>query len=217
MNRDGITRVVEQAEEQRAGFVQRGLRLELLTVGWNALEAMICIVAGMVAGSIALIGFGLDSVIETSSGAVMLWRLATDRDGARRAARERRALRLIGLCFLALAAYVGYEATASLILREAPEASPVGIALTALSLIVMPLLARAKRRVASEIGSHAMRADARQTDICAYLSAILLGGLALNALFSWWWADAVAALLMTPIIVKEGVQALRGEGCDGCC
>ncbi|MER3426787.1 MAG: hypothetical protein C4334_01615 [Pyrinomonas sp.] len=208
---------MRRAEEQRADVVRHGLRLGVLTVGWNALEALISIVAGTVAGSIALIGFGLDSVIETSSGAVMFWRLATDRDGTRRDARERRALRLIGFCFLALAAYVGYEATASLIAREAPDASPIGIALATLSLIVMPLLARAKRKVAGEIGSHAMRADARQTDICAYLSAILLGGLVLNALFGWWWADAVAALLMTPIIVKEGVQALRGKSCAGCC
>lgn len=195
--------------------MRRGRRLEYLTVLWNSLEALISIVAGIVAGSIALVGFGLDSVIETSSGAVMLWRLhhSNERDAAARERAERIALRLVGVSFLALATYVGIDAAISLYRRDAPESSIVGIGIAALSLIVMPLLARAKRRVASQLNSGAMQADSRQTDICAYLSAILLGGLALNAAMGWWWADPIAALVMVPIIAKEGVEALQNKSC----
>lgn len=152
----------------------------------------------------------MDSVIESSSGAVLLWRL---RDGERGEERERLALRLVGVSFLLLAAYVAFHAAKSLIMREPPEASYLGISIAGLSLIVMPLLARAKRRVAAEINSRAMQADSRQTDLCAYLSAILLAGLLLNALFGLWWADPVAGLVMTPIITREGIEALRGETC----
>lgn len=195
--------------------VRRGRSLEYLTVGWNSLEGVIAVGAGLAAGSIALVGFGFDSVIEVASGAALLWRLHLDAP-ERRERAERVALKVVGFSFLALAAYVAFDALKSLVAREPPEASHVGIAVATLSLVVMPLLARAKRRVAAEINSRAMRADSRQTDICAYLSAILLGGLILNALFGWWWADPAAALLMTPIIVKEGVEALRGETCcDG--
>lgn len=197
----------------RAAAVRRGRRLEYLTVGWNALEAVAAVGAGAAAGSVALVGFGVDSVIESSSGAVLWWRL---RDGGRGAARERAALRLVGVSFLLLAAYVAFGAVKSLVTREPPEASYVGIGLAALSLLVMPLLARAKRRVAAELNSRALKADSRQTSLCAYLSAILLAGLALNALFGWWWADPAAGLLMTPIIAREGVEALRGETCDDC-
>lgn len=182
-------------------------------MGWNVLEAVVAVGAGLLAGSAALVGFGVDSVIESSSGAVMLWRL---RAGARGEARERTALRLVGVSFLLLAAYVTYDAARALALREPPEASYVGVGVAALSLVVMPLLARAKRRVAADLGSRAMRADSRQTDLCAYLSAILLAGLALNALFGLWWADPAAALVMVPIIAREGVEALRGETCDDC-
>lgn len=205
-------------EAARAASVRRGRLLEYLTIGWNSLEAIISIIAGLVAGSIALVGFGLDSLIEVSSGAALLWRLHMDAPESRERA-ERVALKLVGVSFLLLAAYVAYDSVKSLIRREAPEASYVGIAVAALSLAVMPLLARAKRRVAAAISSRALRADSRQTDICTYLSAILLGGLILNALFGWWWADPVAALVMIPIIAKEGIEALRGEQCcddDAC-
>ncbi|HYN86454.1 MAG TPA: cation transporter [Pyrinomonadaceae bacterium] len=200
----------------RAADVRRGRRLEYLTIAWNTLEAVASIGAGLLAGSVALVGFGVDSVIESSSGAVLLWRL---RDGERGERRERAALRLVGVSFLVLAAYVLFDASRSLVMREPAEASHVGIGVAALSLVVMPLLAREKRRVAARLESRALRADSRQTDICAYLSAILLAGLALNALFGWWWADPAAALLMTPIIAKEGVEALRGERCcdDAAC
>ncbi len=200
-------------EPFRAAAVRRGRALEYLTIGWNAVEAVAAIGAGAWAGSIALVGFGVDSVIESSSGAILLWRLREGEDGEK---RERVALRLVGISFLLLAAYVAFDAVKSLFMREPPEASYVGIAIAALSLLVMPLLARAKRRVAAQLKSRAMRADSRQTDICAYLSAILLCGLALNAAFGWWWADPVAGLLMTPIIAKEGFEALRGETCDDC-
>ncbi|MBZ5645981.1 MAG: cation transporter [Acidobacteriia bacterium] len=197
----------------RIQLVRRGLRLEYVTVIWNSLEGLIAIGAGVVAGSIALVGFGLDSVIEVSSGGILLWRLRSDRDEARRESTERRALKLVGVSFLLLAAYVAGEAVKTLWFKDAPERSPIGIALAAVSLVVMPLLARAKRRVASSISSRALHADSRQTDLCAYLSAILLGGLVLNAALGWWWADPVAGLVMTPIIINEGREALRGEGC----
>jgi divalent metal cation (Fe/Co/Zn/Cd) transporter len=197
----------------RAAAVRRGRRLEYLTVGWNALEAVAAIGAGLAAGSIALVGFGVDSVIESSSGAVLWWRL---RDGERGEERERTALRLVGVSFLLLAAYVAFDAVKAIVTRESPEASYVGVGIAALSLLVMPLLARAKRRVAAELNSRALKADSRQTDLCAYLSAILLAGLALNALFGLWWADPAAGLVMTPIIAREGVEALRGETCDDC-
>ena len=201
------------ADADRALLVRRGLRLEYLTLAWNSLEAVIAIVAGWMAGSIALIGFGLDSLIEISSSAVLLWRLHTDANSARRERVERRALQLVGWSFIALAVYVAADAARSLWLRETPDESTVGIILAALSLIVMPLLARAKRRIAARISSRALHADSRQTDLCAYLSAILLAGLLLNALVGWWWADPVAALLMVPIIAREGRDALRGDPC----
>lgn len=188
-----------------------GRRLEYFTLGWNVIEAAVAITAGVLAGSIALIGFGSDSVIESLSGLVLLWRLQSHEADEK---RERIALRLVGGCFLILAVYVGFEAVHSLIEREPPDASIVGIALATLSVIIMPILARAKRRVAVKLNSASLAADSRQTDLCAWLSAILLGGLGLNALFGWWWADPVAALVMVPIILREGIQALRGEECE---
>lgn len=202
-------------EVARKRSVRRGRLLEYVTIGWNLLEGFISIGAGLVAGSIALVGFGFDSLIEVSSGAALLWRLHMD-EPERRERSERIALKLVGLSFLLLAAYVCFEAAKALILREPPERTYTGVAIAALSLIVMPYLARAKRRVAESISSRAMKADSRQTDLCAYLSAITLGGLLLNALLGWWWADPLAALIMTPIIGKEGVEALRSEICEDC-
>jgi divalent metal cation (Fe/Co/Zn/Cd) transporter len=201
----------------RAVQVQRGLNLEYFTIAYNSLEGLIAIVFGVLAGSVALVGFGLDSVIEVTSGAALVWRLRTDSDEAARERTERTALRIVGTCFIALAAYVAYEAAESLWQREAPSRTVPGILLAIASLIVMPILARAKRRVASRIGSSALTADAKQTDLCTYLSAILLGGLLLNALFGWWWADPVAALGMVPIMLKEGRTAVRGETCCATC
>lgn len=198
-------------EVVRGSNVRRGRMLAYFTIIWNSLEGIIAIGAGVFAGSIALVGFGVDSVIEVSSGAIILWRLAANE------ARERLALKLIGISFLALAAYVGFDAVNSLIYQEPPSASYVGIAIAALSLVVMPLIAREKRKVAHRLNSAAMIADSRQTDICAYLSAILLAGLGLNALFGFWWADPIAALIMVPIIAKEGIDAIRGKTCCDSC
>jgi divalent metal cation (Fe/Co/Zn/Cd) transporter len=203
----------------RAKLVKRGQFLEYFTIGYNSLEGLVAIAAGLLAGSIALVGFGFDSIIEVTSGITLLWRLHADVDEERRERVEVITLRIVGICFLALAAYVGYDSIKSLISRESPERSIPGIVLAIASLIIMPLLSRAKRKVAKAINSGAMAADAKQTELCTYLSAILLGGLLLNALFGWWWADPVAALVMVPIIAKEGVEALRGETCceEGVC
>ena len=201
----------------RAGQIRRGKLLEFATVGYNTLEGIIAVGAGLIAGSIALVGFGFDSVIEVISGLTLLWRLYADVNEERREQIEQRALRIVGASFLLLAAYVTFDAGKALLRREAPDESIAGIVLAAVSLVVMPLLVRAKRRVAKAIGSKALDADATQTALCTYLSAILLAGLLLNALVGWWWADPVAALVMVPIIVREGLEGIRGERCDDDC
>jgi divalent metal cation (Fe/Co/Zn/Cd) transporter len=203
--------------QNRTELVKRGILLEYFTIGWNLLEGAIAVGAGILAGSPSLVGFGFDSFIESTSGAALLWRLQVD-DEETRERREQIALRLVGVSFLILAAYIAYDSITTLIWRESPDTSYIGIALLIISLVVMPILARSKRRVAVQIKSRALEADSKQTDLCVYLSAISLGGLALNALFGWWWADPVAALVMIPIIVNEGIEGLRGETCcdDGC-
>jgi divalent metal cation (Fe/Co/Zn/Cd) transporter len=200
----------------RTALVARGQRLEYFTIAWNAFEAAVALVSGLLAGSIALVGFGLDSVIETISAGILLWRLRAEDDPQRRERAELIAHRLVGACFLLLAAYVAIEAVHALWIRATPERSIAGILIAVAAVVVMPLLGRAKRRVAEQMGSRALHADSRQADFCAYLSAILLAGLLMHALFGWWWADPVAALIMTPIIAREGVKGLRGEGCDDC-
>ncbi len=200
----------DAVSSSRAAQTRAGRRLEYFTLGWNLLEAAVAVGAGVAAGSIALVGFGADSVIESLSGGILLWRLQAQ---AAAEARERRALKLVGVSFLVLAAYVALDAAKTLWEHEAPQVSWVGVAVAAASLIAMPLLARAKRRVATQLASRALHADSRQTDLCAWLSAILLGGLAMNALLGWWWADPAAALAMVPIIGREGIKALRGEAC----
>jgi len=203
---------------ERESVVRRGQWLSSITLAYNSLEGIIAVGAGVLAGSIALVGFGVDSLIEVSASAAALWRLKADVDVTDRERVELVALRIVGILFMALALYVTWDAANALLKREAPDESNVGIALAVASLIVMPLLASAKRRVASALGSRALRSEAQQTQLCTYLSAILLGGLVLNALFGWWWADPAAALIMVPIIGKEGVEALRGhDNCaDGC-
>jgi divalent metal cation (Fe/Co/Zn/Cd) transporter len=195
--------------------IRKGRFLEYITVTWDALEAIGAMTAAFLSGSVALLSYGIDSIIEVSSGSILLWRL---QDGEKGEARELVAARLVGISLIALAIYILYDAGSSLYLHNPPESSYLGIAIAAVSVILMPLLARAKRKVAHDISSKAIHADSRQTDICAYLSAILLAGLGLNALFGWWWADPVAALIMIPIITKEGWEALQGETCDNeCC
>jgi divalent metal cation (Fe/Co/Zn/Cd) transporter len=197
-------------EEARAANTQAGRKIEYISIVWTTLEAGIGIITGVLAGSVALIGFGVDSAIEVASSIVLLWRLS---DSSHADEREELAHRLVGVGFLALAAYISIEALHDLITHELPRVSYFGIAYAAACIIVMPLLARAKRRVAANLDSDALHADSHQSDICAYLSVILLVGLALNALFGWWWADPVAALCMLPIIIKEGFAGLRGEPC----
>jgi divalent metal cation (Fe/Co/Zn/Cd) transporter len=209
--------MVETAIIGRTVAVRRGRRLEYFTVAWNALEGLVAILAGALAGSISLVGFGMDSFIEVTSGAALLWRMSLDADVQQRERNERRALKIVGTCFLALAAYITYESATDLWSRKAPEQSIPGIVLACVSLVVMPLLSRAKRRVGRALNSAAMHADAKQTEFCTYLSAILLAGLLLNALFGFWWADPAAGLIMVPIIAKEGIEGLQGKACNDCC
>jgi divalent metal cation (Fe/Co/Zn/Cd) transporter len=201
----------------RAWYVRRGVRLEWFTIIYNSLEGLIALAAGFLSGSIALVGFGFDSAIEVTSGAALLWRLRGDESERTRERHEAVALRIVGVCFLLLALYVSYDALQSLVSHEAPRRSLPGIVLAVASLIVMPMLALAKRRVAGQIASAALTADARQTQLCTYLSGILLLGLVMNASLGWWWADPVAALAMVPIIAKEGSDALRGRTCCAGC
>lgn len=190
---------------------RRAVRLEYLTIVWNTAEAVVALLAGTLAGSIALVGFGLDSIIETISGAALLWRLRQHGDFEQVA--ESRALRIVGLTFFALAAYVGYKSASDLWFRRQPGESLVGMVLAGVSLVVMPLLGRAKRRLAVKLGSRALAADGMETLLCAYLSFTLLLGLGLNAWLGWWWADPVAALVMVGFMLREGREAWRGDSC----
>jgi divalent metal cation (Fe/Co/Zn/Cd) transporter len=197
----------------RKTIAERGKRLEYFTIVWNSLEGLVAVIAGAIAGSISLVGFGIDSFIEVTSGATLLWRISVDADWEGRERNERLSIRIVGVCFITLAVYVAYEAVSDLFGRNAPEHSITGIVLACVSLIVMPILSRAKKKVGRDLGSIAMEADAKQTDFCVYLSAILLVGLLLNAAFGWWWADPVAALVMVPILAKEGVEGVKGKTC----
>ncbi|HEY2379161.1 MAG TPA: cation transporter [Gemmatimonadaceae bacterium] len=202
----------------RNTLVRRSAQLNLATLAYNSFEGIIALIAGALAGSIALTGFGLDSLIEVAASLTALWRLRSDADPERRERAERLSLRVIGFLFLALSLYVGIDAARALYLREAPRESIAGIVIAALSVVVMPLLARAKRKLAVQLGSGALAAESQQTSLCAYLSAILLGGLILNAAIGWWWADPVAGLAMVPIIAREGVEGVRGRSaCEDCC
>ena len=198
----------------RAVAARRGRRLEYFTITWNIAEGVVAIVAGAIAGSISLVGFGIDSLIEVTSGAALLWRMTAEGDAERRERIERLSLKIVGWCFVALSVYIAYEAATTLWQRQAPERSLPGIVIALLSLAAMPMLSRAKRKVAAALDSAAMKADAKQTDFCFYLSAILLAGLLLNALLGWWWADPAAALVMAPIIANEGREALSGDHCS---
>ncbi len=195
---------------KRTRLLQHGLRLEFFTVGWNAIEAVASIAIGLLSGSIALVGFGLDSVIESISGVALAWRLRGELGGAGDLERmESRALRLVAVTFFLISTYIGYEALRKLVFREPPEASPIGALILLISVVVMPLLARAKTRTAGQLGSRALLADAKETLVCAYLSATALAGVGLNVLMGWWWADPVAGLLMVPWIAREGWESWR--------
>ncbi len=186
---------------------RRAIRLEYFTVGWMTVEAAVALIAGGIASSIALVGFGLDSVMETVSGLVLLWRFKQRRLEERDA--ESRAVKLVGATFFVLAAYVGYEASSDLAYHRAPEFSLPGMILAGVSLVVMPALGVAKRRVAAALHSSALAADSLETLVCAYLSATLLMGLGLHRWRGWWWADPVAALAMSAFMIREGVEISR--------
>jgi divalent metal cation (Fe/Co/Zn/Cd) transporter len=204
-------------DSDRYQLVRRGIRLGYLTIGYNTVEAVVSLAAGILAGSVALVSFGVDSAIEVTAAGAAQFRLRVDKDALQRERAERLTHRLIGISFILLAAYVLIDAALSLWLRQPPETSRVGIAILATSGVIMPLLARAKRKVAVGLGSGALAADAAQTSLCAYLSVIALAGVGLNALFGWWWADPVAAMAMIPIILKEGIDGLRGRSsCTDC-
>ena len=195
---------VDHAED--ATLVRRARQLAWVTIGWNVVEAVVAISAGAAAGSIALVGFGIDSTIETMSAVVVLWRL-----GDLSEEREERALRLIAVSFFLLAAYVVVESVRDLVVGSEPETSVAGITITALSLVVMPLLATAKQRVGRRMDSRVVLADAVETWLCTYLSAIVLTGLLLDATLGWWWADPVAALGVAWLAVREGREAWEGD------
>ena len=199
----------DPAERQRLG--RRAQLLAAASVTYNVVEAAIAITAGVVAGSVALVGFGLDSIVEVSSGLVILWQFRHPLPES----RERTALRLMALSFFALAAYVGVESVRALVGDHEPDPSPVGIALAVASLAIMPFLSWAQRRTGKALGSNAVVADSTQTLLCTYLSAVLLVGLVLNATLGWSWADPIAGLVIAAVAVKEGRDAWRGEGCCG--
>jgi len=208
--------MAESAVLDRAAVVRRGQRLEYFTIAWNAVEGLVAVGAGLFAGSISLLGFGIDSFIEVTSGSVLLWRMSVDANVRDRERSERRALRIVGLCFLLLAFYIAFQSGSDLWYKRAPEHSIPGIILACVSLAVMPLLSRSKRKVGHALNSAAMHADAKQTQFCTYLSAILLVGLILNAAFGLWWADPLTALIMVPIIANEGIEDVRGKLCKAC-
>jgi divalent metal cation (Fe/Co/Zn/Cd) transporter len=191
---------------------RRALGLAALTIAWNVVEAVVAVSAGVAAGSIALIGFGFDSIIEVLSACVVLWQFRAELRGGYDEARERRALRLIGVTFFVLAAYISAEAVRDLFFIDAEaDESAIGITLAALSLLIMPALAWAKKRTADQLGSPTLRADSIETLLCSWLSAALLVGLVLNATVNWWWADPVAALVIAGLAAREGLEAIRGD------
>ena len=194
--------------------MRRGRLLAWFTIAWNSIEGIVAIASGLTAGSIALVGFGVDSYVEVLSGAVVLWRLSKERHGEELSeAAEHRALRIIAVSFFVLGAGVAAESLRKLLTGEHPSASAVGVGLTVVSLAIMPLLARAKRKVGRELGSHALQADAAESVLCVWLSGVVLAGLVLNAGFGWWWADPVAALGIVYVAVREGREAWKGETC----
>ena len=197
--------------DRRERLHRRGVRLEVFTITWNVVEAVVAIGAGLLAGSIALMGFGIDSGIEVIAAVALLWRLlkaGPNASAEEHGSAEKRALYLVAATFFLLSAYIAYEAIGVLLTREGPDSSTVGLVLAALSLIVMPALAYLKQRTGREMGSEALKADAVETWVCAYLSLALLAGVGLYATFGWWWADPVGALAMLPVILWQGWETL---------
>jgi divalent metal cation (Fe/Co/Zn/Cd) transporter len=209
-----VTRLPPITAERRALLARRVRLLVAATITYNVIEAIVAISAGAAASSTALIGFGLDSVVEVSSAAAVAWQFSA----ADHERRERVALRIIAVSFFALAAFVSVESVRTLVGADRAEHSTVGLVLAAVSLAVMPALSTAQRRAGRRLGSATAVADSKQTLLCTYLSAVLLVGLAVNSLFGWWWADSVAALVIAAVAAREGLQAWRGDACctDGC-
>lgn len=206
------------AAADRSVLVRRGVELAWFTIAWNCVEGIAGIASGLAAGSIALVGFGIDSYVEVFAGAVILWRLSRERHGTElTAAAEQRAVRLIAATFLALAVGIGAESVRKLATGAHPDESLFGIGLAIVSLVVMPLLARAKRRVGESLDSRAVTADATETTLCVWLSAILLVGLAANAVLGWWWADPLAGLGIVYVAGREGIEHWRADELDDCC
>lgn len=198
-------------QQSPAALGRRAQLLAFATVAYNTIEAAIAITAGRAADSAGLVGFGLDSLVEVSSGLIILWQFRHPVP----ASRERAAQRAMAIAFYALAVFVSYDALGTLAHREQPGHSLVGIVLAGVSLAVMPFLSWAQRRTGRALGSNAVVADSTQTLLCTYLSAVLLVGLALNAALGWWWADPLAGLVIAVVAAREGHQAWRGEGCCG--
>ncbi len=206
------------ANLDRPAAVQRARLLNRVSLAWNALEAVVALVAGVAAGSVSLVGFGLDSVVEVSASAALAWRLSREGAGGCTQTDDRRATRLVAVSFAALGGYVAVEAVRSLAVGDHPDASGVGIGLALASLLLMPLLARAKHQVAPVLGSRAQAAEADQTSLCALLSGVLLVGLVANAALGWWWADGVAALGIAALALRAAVTTWRAESlADTCC
>ncbi|MGE5334858.1 MAG: cation diffusion facilitator family transporter [Nitrososphaerota archaeon] len=199
------------APNERARWVQRARLLAGLGVGWHAVEATVAVFAGILAGSIALVGFGADSVVEALAGFIVLWRFAAIRASSEQA--ERRAQQLIAVSFFLIAAYVSVEAVRNLIGGEIPQASWLGIGLAAFTAVTMPMLARAKAKVGNRLGSSATKSEGQQNMLCAYLSVALLVGLGANALLGWWWADPLTALVIAGVAVREGWETWKGDPC----
>lgn len=195
--------------DRRRSLGRRAQQLAGASVGYNVIEAVVAITAGAIAGSVALVGFGLDSIVEVSSGLIILWQFRHPMPES----RERRALRLIAVSFFALAAYVTFESVRALLGSNEASPSNLGIAIAAASLVIMPVLSWAQRRTGREIGSGSVVADSKQTLLCTYLSAVLLGGLVLNATLGWYWADPIVALVIAAVAVKEGIDAWEGDSC----
>ncbi len=188
-----------------------GRKLEYFTIAWNSIEALVAVVAGLLAGSVSMVGFGFDSLIEVVSGSALLWRMAIVQENPKRKRRERIALKIVSTCFIVLAVYISFESIVSLVHKKKPETSILGIVLACGSLVIMPFLSHLKRKVARVLKSPAMHADARQTQFSLYLSGILLAGLVANSALGWWWADLLCAMAMAPLIAKEGVDNLTSK------
>lgn len=200
------------ASTRRAALVHRGVWLEIVSLLWMTVEAAVAVAAGVAAGSVALLAFGIDSVIEFVAALVVLQTFRSEQTGCVRSGSERRTLRVIGVTFFLLAAYIVADAAYTLVTASKPESSAAGVAVSAAALVVMPTLAALKRRTGNDLGSQMLLADAAESLFCAYLSATVLAGLILNATLGWWWADPAAALLVAPLVIKEGLEAFEGDG-----